>query len=132
MDSDKSILETQVKAKNRSDSDSKAKPRFGIDNRGALLRIFQWMCYFAAYLMLVQILGGVFPLGRLASALVQFIPYCCVLVVIVYYTRALAKLDEQALLMAACLASVFVVLSFDVTKNLEWFVGLSLPTSFRK
>jgi hypothetical protein len=45
---------------------------------------------------------------------------------VVYRGRALARRDKQTLLMASCLACVFIVLSFDVTKNLKWFVGVPI------
>ena len=84
------------------------------------------LCFFGVYLMLVQIFGAIFRPGHLASALLQFIPCCFVVASVAYRGRRLARFDRQTLLIASCLASVFVVLAFDVTKNLAWLDAVPL------
>jgi len=84
------------------------------------------LCFFAVYLVVVQICGVIFQLSRLVSALLQFVPYCLVLAAVVYRGRTLARADKQTLLMASCLGCVFVVFFFDVTKNLTWLDSVPL------
>jgi hypothetical protein len=126
MDSRKHMMETDVRARNRSDSDSSARPRFGFADRAGLRGIFRFLCIFVAYLVVVQIIGAICRPGRLASALLQFIPFCLVLAGVVYSGRTLARFDRPTLLMASCLACVFIVFGLDVTKNLTWFVGVPI------
>jgi hypothetical protein len=121
MDSANNPVETQTVAKDRPKGDSKLESRFGLADRSALRGIFRVLFLFAGYLVIVQICGGIFKWGHLASALVQFVPYCFVLAGVVYWGRALARRDKQTLLMVSCLGSVFVILGLDVTKNLHWF-----------
>ena len=124
MDSGKHMMATDVRAKNRTDNDSNANPRFGFADREALRGILRFLCFFVAYLVVVQLFGIIVQPGRLVSALLQFIPYCLVLAGVIYSGRSLARFDKQTLLMASCLACVFVVFGLDVTKNLKWFVGV--------
>jgi hypothetical protein len=126
MSSTKQKLETEAAAKNRPTGDSNANPRFDFAYESALRGVFRIMYIFAGYLVVVHICGDVFRWSRLESALVQFVPYCLVLVGVAYRGRALARRDAQTLLMASCLACVFIVLSFNVTKNLKWFVGVPI------
>ena len=126
MDSDKQTIETDVGAENRPVADSASNPRFGFADRAALRGIFRLLCFFVVYLILVQIFGAIFRPGRLESALLQFVPYCLVLAGVVYSGRRLAKWDKQTLLMASCLASVFIVLGLDVTRVLRWFDGVPI------
>ena len=114
------------RAQGQSDSNSTANPRFGIADRAALRGIFLLLFCFALYLMVVQVYGTVFSPGRLQSALLQFIPYCFVVAGVVYRGRTLAKFSKQTLLMASCLACVFIILAFDVTKNLRWLDAVPL------
>jgi hypothetical protein len=119
-------MDTRVAAGPPPDADLDPQPRFGLADRAALREIFRLLCFLAFYLMLVQIFGTLFKPGRLVSALAQFIPYCLVLVAVVYRGRSLLRFDKQTLLMASCLAAVFVIFLFDVTKNLQWFVGVPI------
>ena len=109
-----------------SAADSNTNPRFGFANRGSLREIFRFLCFFVAYLVVVQVFGAIYKPGRLLSALLQFVPYCVVLVGIVYSGRTLARFDKQTLLMASCLTCVFIVFGLDVTKNVTWFVGVPI------
>ena len=118
--------EAELTAKNQPAGDSNVSPRFGFADRKALREISWFLCIFVVYLMLVQVLGAVFKPGHLVSALMQFIPYCFVLARVVYRGRKLARFDKQTFLMASCLACVFIVFSFDVTKNLAWFTGVPI------
>ena len=119
-------MDTRVEAGPPPDANHDPQPRFGLADRAALREIFRLLCFLALYLMFVQIVGTLFKPGRLVSALAQFIPYCLVLVAVVYRGRSLLRFDKQTLLMASCLAAVFVIFLFDVTKNLTWFVGFPI------
>jgi len=119
-------VETDLRAEIGPDSDSDANPRFGFADREALRGIFRFLCFFVAYLVVVQVFGTIYKPGRLVSALLQFIPYCFVLAGVVYSGRTLARFDKQTLLMASCLVCVFIVFGLDVTKNLKWFIGVPI------
>ena len=126
MTSSKRGLENESGAENRARDDSEANPRFGFADRSALQGISRVLCLFAAYLVIIQICCAVFKWGRLVSALVQFVPYCFVLATVVYGGRTLARRDKTTLLMALCLACVFIVLGLDVTKNLNWLAAVPI------
>jgi hypothetical protein len=126
MRASKQSLESQSAARNRPSGESNENPRSGFADRGALQAIARWLCFFAGYLLVVEICGVIFQLKGLVSALLQFVPYCLVLVGVVYRGRRLARADEQTLLMATCLGCVFVVFLFDITKNLTWLDSVPL------
>ncbi len=96
------------------------------DHRRALRGIFGFLCLFAFYLMVVQILGSIFQWGSLPHALIQFTPYCLALAVVVYRGQKLSRWDAQTFLITACLVAVFVVLFLDVTKRLIWFDSIPI------
>jgi hypothetical protein len=106
-------------ARDQANGDSKANARLGLADRVALRGIFRFLCFFVGYLFVVSLLGEVFRWSRLTGAMLQFIPYCFVLAGVAYCGRTLARGDKQTLLMASCLACVFVILGLDVTKNLD-------------
>lgn len=92
--------------------------RFGLADRQALREIFLVLSFFAAYLVVIQVCASALHWSRLTGALAQFVPYCVVLVGVVYHGRRLARRDKQTLLMISFLGCVFIVLLLDVTKNL--------------
>lgn len=118
MKSTKIRLKDELAAKNQPGGDSAANTHFGLTDPVALRGIFRLLCYFVAYLLIVEALDEMFKWSRLRLALLQFIPYCLVLGGVGYRGRTLARSDKQTLLMVSCLACVFVALGLDVTKNL--------------
>ncbi len=105
---------------------TRAELRLGDADRSALREIFRSLCLFAAYLVVVGICGSVFDWGRLLNALLQFIPFCFLLTAVAHGGRRLARVHRPTLLMGACLVCVFLVLGFDVTKNLSWLNGVPI------
>ncbi len=100
--------------------------RLGSAERRALREIFRALWVFAGYLVVVEICGGIFHWGRLTNALLQFVPYCFLMAAVAHGGRRLVRVHRPTLLMGACLACVFLVFSFDLTKNLSWFNGVPI------
>jgi hypothetical protein len=121
MNSTKLRLKHEAAAMERPNVDLIENTGLGSTDPVALRRIFRILCYFVAYLFIVGLLGEVFKWSRLTGALLQFVPYCCVLVGVAYCGRTLAKGDKQTLFMVSCLVCVFIASGLDVTKNLRWF-----------
>ncbi len=118
--------QAEAELKERPKGDPDPPPRFGLADRVALQGIFRWLCFFAVYLVVIQLCGMALKWGRLSSALVEFLPYCLVLVGVGYRGRTLARRDKQTLLMVSCLVCVFIVFGLDVTKNVRWFDAVPL------
>jgi hypothetical protein len=118
------MMEAAVVGGNQAKGDSNSAPGVGLVDRGPLQVISLWLCFFAVYLMLLRLFGGLLNMGRLETALLQFIPYCFLLAGSAYYSRTLVRFDRQTLLMVACLGCVFIVLCLEVTRNLKWLVDV--------
>src|SRR5271157_5008648 len=110
MNSTKQALGSENKGKDRPSAESSNNLRLGLADRVAVQGIFRLLCFFVGYLFVVGVLAEVFKWGRLTDALLQFIPYCLVLVGVAYSGRVLVRGDKQTLLMVSCLVCVFTVL----------------------
>jgi hypothetical protein len=126
MNSTESRSNHETTIKESSKWDSEEGIGLSLADPVALRGIFRLLCYFVAFLFVVGLLGEVFKWSRLTSALLQFIPYCCVLMGVAYCGRTLVKGDKQTLFMVSCLVCVFVALGLDVTKNLTRFNAIPI------
>jgi len=126
MNSTKLGLEYEATAGDRPNDASGGSIGLSLADPVALRGIFRILCYFVTYLFVLGLVDEVCKWSKLTVALLQFIPYCCVLAGVAYCGRTLARRDKQTWFMVSCLVCVFIALGLDVTKNLTRFNAIPI------